>query len=126
MMPSGPRSPPPVIKKGKSLTYKSIFPRVFHIEIKNFPRVKTKIYARRSIYKTTPQKEFMKNFSPDNFYHIYLRDKCVVSCISEEGFNETWTTLKAMVGLMKTDYSEDDLSYEMVSNPTMNFEEASY
>lgn len=27
---------------------------------------------------------------------------------------------------MKTDYSEDDLSYEMVSNPTMDFEEASY
>ena len=51
----------------------------------------------------------MKNFSPDNYYHIYLRDKCVVSCISEEGFNETWTTLKAMVGLMKTDYDEDDL-----------------
>jgi len=76
--------------------------------------------------KRPPQKEFMKNFSPDNYYHIYLRDKCVVSCISEEGFNETWTTLKAMVGLMKTDYSEDDLSYEMVSNPTMNFEEASY
>ena len=43
----------------------------------------------------TPQKELMKNFSPDKFYHIYLRDRCVVSCISEEGFNETWTTLKS-------------------------------
>ena len=50
----------------------------------------------------------------------------MVSCISEEGFNETWTTLKAMVGLMKTEYEEDDLSYEMVSKPTMETEEASY
>ena len=73
-----------------------------------------------------PKKELMKNFSPDKFYHIYLRDQCVVSCISEEGFNETWTTLKAMVGLMKTDYEEDDLSYEMVSKPTMDLEESSY
>ena len=73
-----------------------------------------------------PKKEFMKKFTPDKFYHIYLRDQCVVSCISEEGFNETWTTLKAMVGLMKTEYEEDDLSYEMVSKPTMETEEASY
>ena len=79
-----------------------------------------------SYIKRPPKKEFMKNFSPDNYYHIYLRDKCVVSCISEEGFNETWTTLKAMVGLMKTEYEEDDLSYEMVSKPTMDLEESSY
>ena len=72
------------------------------------------------------KKEFMKKFTPDKFYHIYLRDQCVVSCISEEGFNETWTTWKAMVGLMKTEYEEDDLSYEMVSKPTMETEEASY
>ena len=92
------------------------------------------IYAETLIYKTTPQKGVHENFSPgdkvtagsitkltqDNYYHIYLRDKCVVSCISEEGFNETWTTLKAMVGLMKTEYEEDDLSYEMVSKPTMD------
>ena len=31
-----------------------------------------------------------------------------------------------MVGLMKTDYEEDDLSYEMVSKPTMDLEESSY
>ena len=67
----------------------------------------------------------MKNFTPDKFYHIYLRDKCVVSCISEEGFNETWTTLKAMVGLMKTDYEEDDLSFEVVET-LVTEEESSY
>lgn len=78
------------------------------------------------IYKTTPQKGVMQKFSPDKFYHIYLRDECVVSCITEEGFSETWTTLKAMVGLMKTEYEEDDLSYEMVSKPTMDLEESSY
>ena len=68
----------------------------------------------------------IKNLTQDKFYHIYLRDQCVVSCITEEGFSETWTTLKAMVGLMKTDYEEDDLSYELVSRPTMDLEESSY
>ena len=68
----------------------------------------------------------MKKFTPDKFYHIYLAGALQISCLSEEGFNETWTTLKAMVGLMKTEYEEDDLSYEMVSKPTMETEEASY
>ena len=68
----------------------------------------------------------MKNFTPEKYYHIYLRDQCVVSCISEEGFNETWTTLKAMVGLMKTDYIEDDLSWELVEKTPLTDEEASY
>ena len=32
--------------------------------------------------------------------------------LSEEEFNNTWETLKGMVGLMKTDYELEDLSYE--------------
>jgi hypothetical protein len=32
--------------------------------------------------------------------------------INEEEFEVTWRTLKNMVGLMKTDYNIEDLSYE--------------
>ena len=31
--------------------------------------------------------------------------------VKEEDFKVTWTTLKAMVGLMHTSYKEEDLSY---------------
>lgn len=93
---------------------------------KIFRSIFFEIYAEHPYIIRPPKKELMKNFSPDKFYHIYLRDQCVVSCISEEGFNETWTTLKAMVGLMKTDYEEDDLSYELVCKPSMDLEESSY
>ena len=68
----------------------------------------------------------MNKISCENYYHIYLKDKCVVPMISEENFDHTWTSLRAMVGLMKTDYEEEDLSWELVSKPTMDTEESSY
>lgn len=45
-------------------------------------------------------------------YHIYAKDKCLFHSINEDEFNITWNTLNRLVGLMKTDYSEKDLSYE--------------
>ena len=45
-------------------------------------------------------------------YHIYAKDKCLFHSINEEEFDVTWNTLNRLVGLMKTDYSEKDLSYE--------------
>ena len=45
-------------------------------------------------------------------YHIYAKDRCLYNCLSEEEFKEKWAELKAMVGLMKTDYTEADLSFE--------------
>lgn len=45
-------------------------------------------------------------------YHIYAKDKCLYHCVDEEEFKTTWESLKGMVGLMKTDYTLDDLSYE--------------
>ncbi len=47
-------------------------------------------------------------------YHIYAKDRCLYNCLSEEEFKEKWSELKAMVGLMKTDYTEDDLSFTKV------------
>ena len=48
----------------------------------------------------------------EKIYHIYAKDKCLFHSIKEEEFETTWKTLKNMVGLMKTDYTENDLTYE--------------
>ena len=48
----------------------------------------------------------------DVVYHIYVKDACLYNCLSESEFEKKWVELKAMVGLMKTDYTEEDLSFE--------------
>ena len=48
----------------------------------------------------------------EKIYHIYAKDKCLFHSIKEEEFETTWNTLKNMVGLMKTDYNVNDLTYE--------------
>ena len=45
-------------------------------------------------------------------YHIYAKDRCLFHSIKEEEFCTTWNTLRNMVGVMRTDYSVEDLSYE--------------
>jgi hypothetical protein len=48
----------------------------------------------------------------EKVYHIYAKDRCLFHSIKEEDFQATWRTLNNMVGLMKTDYNVDDLTYE--------------
>jgi len=48
----------------------------------------------------------------EKIYHIYAKDRCLFHSIKEEEFQATWNTLNNMVGLMRTDYTTDDLSYE--------------
>jgi hypothetical protein len=48
----------------------------------------------------------------DKVYHIYAKDKCLFHSLKEEDFEPTWNTLKNLVGIMKTDYNVEDLSYE--------------
>jgi uncharacterized protein YpmS len=48
----------------------------------------------------------------EKVYHIYAKDRCLLHSIKEEEFHTTWRTLNNMVGLMRTDYTTDDLSYE--------------
>ena len=48
----------------------------------------------------------------EKVYHIYAKDKCLFHSIKVEEFHTTWNTLNNMVGLMRTDYSVEDLSYE--------------
>ncbi len=50
----------------------------------------------------------------EKYFHIYAKDKCLFHNIKEEEFNVTWRTLKGMIGLMKTDYTLEDLSYEEI------------
>ena len=51
----------------------------------------------------------------EKVYHIYAKQECLYNNLSEDQFNNTWETLKGMVGLMKTDYELEDLSYEEVT-----------
>ena len=44
-------------------------------------------------------------------YHIYAKDRCLYNTLTEDEFQIKWAELKAMVGLMKTDYTEDDLNF---------------
>ena len=48
----------------------------------------------------------------EKIYHIYAKDKCIFHSVKEEDFSRTWDTLQKMVGLMKTDYQVQDLTYE--------------
>ena len=50
--------------------------------------------------------------SDEPLYDIYAKDRCIYPCLKEEEFEAKWIELKAMVGLMKTDYREEDLSFE--------------
>jgi len=51
----------------------------------------------------------------DTMYHIYARDKCIYYGLTEEEFLKAWETAKGMIGLMKTEYTIDDLSYEKLN-----------
>ena len=48
----------------------------------------------------------------EKVYHIYAKNECLYHSLREDEFRRTWEQLNNMVGLMKTDYSADDLSYE--------------
>jgi hypothetical protein len=45
-------------------------------------------------------------------YHIYAKNNCIMHSIPEEEFETTWKTLNNLVGIMRTEYSSYDLSYE--------------
>ena len=47
-------------------------------------------------------------------YHIYAKGECLYHSLTEQQFQDTWQQLQGMVGLMKTDYAAEDLSYETV------------
>ena len=48
----------------------------------------------------------------NKIYHIYAKDRCLYHSLNEEDFKSIWNGLNKIVGIMKTDYNEYDLSYE--------------
>ena len=62
----------------------------------------------------------------EKVYHIYAKEECLYNNLSEGQFNNTWNTLKGMVGLMQTDYQLEDLSYEELVKTPMEGHEHSY
>ena len=53
--------------------------------------------------------------SVSKVYHIYLKGECVLHSLDEDNFQSSWNTLQNLVGLVKTDYKAEDLSYEVVT-----------
>ena len=53
--------------------------------------------------------------SREKMYHIYLKNECVLHSLDEKNFKSSWDTLQNLVGLVKTDYVAEDLSYEVVN-----------
>ena len=48
----------------------------------------------------------------EKIYHIYAKDKCLFHSVKEDEFKTTWEALNNMIGIIKTEYTVDDLSYE--------------
>ncbi len=63
---------------------------------------------------------------PQKVFHIYAKEECLYNNLTEEQFKDTWNVLNGMVGLMKTDYEVEDLSYEEVEQTAPSTEEDSY
>ena len=70
------------------------------------------------LYKKNPPEKMSSERENITTYHIYIKDRCIYHNLKQDEFEETWELLNVMVGLLKTDYDEDDLSYEIAA-PTV-------
>ena len=48
----------------------------------------------------------------EKVYRIYAKNKCIFSSVTEKEFKSTWETLQRLVGIMKTEYNVNDLTYD--------------
>jgi hypothetical protein len=62
----------------------------------------------------------------EKVYHIYAKEECLYNNLSEGQFNKIWKTLNGMVGLLHTDYTIEDLSYEELVKTPIGKHEHSY
>ena len=46
-------------------------------------------------------------------YSIFLQNKCILTGLTEEKFKQSWETLNNLVGIITTNYTAEDLSYEV-------------
>ena len=70
------------------------------------------------LYKKNPPEKMSSERENIITYHIYAKDRCLYHNLKQDEFEETWELLNVMVGLLKTDYSEKDLSFEKAA-PTV-------
>ena len=47
-------------------------------------------------------------------YNIYAKKTCLYKDLPEVEFKSTWNMLRGMVGLMRTDYEDADLTFEKI------------
>jgi len=101
----------PFQKPLTTLTYRGDKSTSNYHNHKNFPEGKSgSIYITQE--KNLPHKIFM-----EKVYHIYAKDKCLFHSLKEEEFALTWKTIHRLVGIMKTEYTETDLSFiELTAN----------
>ena len=59
-------------------------------------------------------------------FHIYAKDRCLYHNLEVNDFREKWEMLNIMVGILKTDYQEEDLDYIEVEEARYNGEDCSY
>jgi hypothetical protein len=50
--------------------------------------------------------------SVSKVYSIFLKNECVLQNLTPEKFESHWEMLNNLVGILKTDYTTDDLSYK--------------
>lgn len=49
------------------------------------------------------------------FYHIYLKEKCIYYSLSENEFKNTWNMIQNLLEVIETkDVSKKDISFEKV------------
>ena len=62
----------------------------------------------------------------EKVFHIYAKDRCLYHNLEVNDFREKWEMLNIMVGILKTDYQEEDLDYIEVEEARYNEEDCSY
>jgi len=62
----------------------------------------------------------------EKVFHIYAKDRCLYHNLEVNDFREKWEMLNIMVGILKTDYQEEDLDYIEVEEARYNGEDCSY
>ena len=62
----------------------------------------------------------------EKVFHIYAKNRCLYHNLDLEDFKEKWEMLNVMVGLLKTDYQEEDLDYIAVEGTPTDGMEVSY
>ena len=62
----------------------------------------------------------------EKVFHRYAKDRCLYHNLEVNDFREKWEMLNIMVGILKTDYQEEDLDYIEVEEARYNGEDCSY